>query len=33
MSTIRSEFFRGVTIGAVLACLIFAGLLTWTVLH
>jgi hypothetical protein len=33
MSTIRSEFLRGVHIGAALACIIFAGLLVWTVLR
>jgi Mg/Co/Ni transporter MgtE len=33
MTTIRREFFRGVHIGAVLACIIFAGLLVWTVLR
>lgn len=31
--TVRREFLRGVHIGAVLACIIFAGLLVWTVLQ
>lgn len=33
MTTIRSEFLRGVTIGAVLACFILAELLIWTALR
>jgi hypothetical protein len=33
MPTIRSELLRGVIIGAVVACVGFAGLIIWTVLR